>query len=69
MADFNNQFALCPFFLEKQEDKYRIKCEGVCPNTTIQLTFKGSKNKYLQDFCCGYYRECRIYKMLMGKYP
>lgn len=68
MAGYEAKFIRCPFYLERQNDKYRIKCEGVVSGTTTQLTFRGDKKWYIKDFCCRNYEKCRIYGMLMKKY-
>lgn len=68
MADYGTENVKCPFYCSKQNDNYRIKCEGVVKGTTTQLTFVGSKNKYLREYCCVDYKQCRIYKMLITKY-
>ena len=58
----------CPFHLERQGDRFRIKCEGPVKNTSIQLTFRGNKRRYFRAFCCRDYKSCRIYQMLQAKY-
>ena len=68
MADHVSKFVRCPFYLEKQGDKNRIKCEGVLEGTTTQIVFKYDKRYYLKSFCCKYYKKCRIYSMLNKKY-
>ena len=68
MAEYGSQKVKCPFYLEKQNDQYRIKCEGIIKGTTIQLTFKGNKRWYVRDFCCSCYQECSLYKLLDKKY-
>lgn len=68
MADYESIRVRCPFWLEKQSDKYRIKCEGTVKGTTTQLTFRGDKGWYIKDFCCKNYEQCRIYQMLNSKY-
>lgn len=68
MADFKNSYAQCPFYREAQGDRFRIKCEGVNDNTTIDLVFKGSKANYFESHCASEYSKCLIFKMLMGKY-
>lgn len=68
MSTYGTQNVICPFFLEKQNDQYRIKCEGPVRNTTTQITFKGDKRWYMKDFCCQNYKSCRVFKMLSNKY-
>lgn len=68
MAEYESKFVRCPFYLEKQSDKNRIKCEGVMVGTSTQLTFREDKKWYLRGFCCSNYEKCRIFKMLNAKY-
>lgn len=68
MGDFGSQDVKCPFYLDKQNDKYRIKCEGVVKGVTTQLTFRGDKMWYMKDFCCKNYEKCRIFKAINEKY-
>jgi hypothetical protein len=68
MADYIDKFVKCPFYLNKNGDKNRIKCEGIIEGTVIGLTFEGSKKWYIRSFCCEHYDSCRIYRMLLEKY-
>lgn len=68
MADFNSKTIKCPFYLERQKDEYRIKCEGPIKGCTTQLTFLGGKKPYLKEHCCTNYKSCRVYQMLINKY-
>ena len=67
-CEYISKSVKCPFYREKQGDRYRIKCEGVMPGTAIQLTFNGDKRWYMKDFCCKNFEKCRIYRMLEDKY-
>ena len=68
MAEFIAKFVKCPFYLDKQNDTNRIKCEGVCNNTSTHLVFRGDKRWYMKDFCCKNYEACRVFRMLEAKY-
>lgn len=68
MSDYKSCEIKCPFYLEKQNDNHRIKCEGPEKNTSIQVTFVGEKGWYLKYFCSEKYEHCKIYKMLLEKY-
>ena len=68
MEDYLLRDVKCPFYLERQGDRFRIKCEGPVKNTSVQLTFRGNKRRYFRSFCCGDYKRCRIYQMLQDKY-
>ena len=68
MGDYIDADIKCPFYLPKQGDKYRIKCEGPVKNATTQLTFRGDKLWYIRKFCCENYERCQIHQMLQNKY-
>lgn len=68
MGDYIDADVRCPFYLAKQGDRYRIKCEGPVKNVSTQLTFRGEKQWYIKDFCCRNYTRCRVYQMLQTKY-
>lgn len=68
MEDYLLRDVKCPFYLERQGDQFRIKCEGPVKNTSVQLTFRGNKRRYFRAFCCRDYKRCRIYQMLQAKY-
>ncbi len=59
--------ARCPFYCENQNDKRRIKCEGIVPHTTTQIAFRGDKQWYMKDYCFRNFEKCRIYRMLKPK--
>lgn len=69
MADYGSTDIKCPFYLSKQGDRHRIKCEGPEKRTTTQVTCVGEKIWYIRKFCGGDYWACRVYKMLDEKYP
>ena len=62
--------AQCPFFKTDVEKRKRIICEGIVDGCTLSLTYD-LKQDYLTQlsvFCCEYYKNCEIYRMLMEKY-
>lgn len=68
MEDYLLRDVKCPFYLERQGDRFRIKCEGPVKNTSVQLTFRGNKRRYFRSFCCRDYKRCQIYQMVQAKY-
>lgn len=68
MEDYILRDVRCPFYLPRQGDRFRIKCEGPVKNTTTQITFRGDKKRYFRSFCCQDYQRCRVYLMLQTKY-
>ena len=64
----DSKFIKCPFF--HAEEKQRIYCEGVTPDTSIHLVFISPKIKheYRQLKCNRDYCSCRIFQMNDQKY-
>lgn len=59
---------LCPFYRTDDSKRHRIVCEGIVDKSTLAITFC-SKRDYadqLDIFCCEYYRNCEIYRMIMA---
>ena len=65
---YQDKYVQCPFY--HQEKTNTMMCEGVNDESSIQITFATADNKkdYKQECCCGKWRECRVAKMLLGKY-
>ena len=59
--------AQCPFFRSDSGPQRRINCEGIVDKSTLALTFQRKRDyeKQLSIFCCEYYKNCEIYRMLM----
>lgn len=70
MARWDDKSAKCPFY--STNDECAIICEGISNNTKIVLRFTKEKTKaaYKDTYCDAVkcYSDCRIAKMLMGKY-
>ena len=71
MAEFDSKYVVCPFY--RKSDSYRICCEGVDDNNTVNLIFSNStkSKEYKQTFCYNIdnYKHCLICAMLNAKYP
>ena len=59
---------LCPFY--SCEEDVKIHCEGVEPRTSIHLVFRSPAEfiNYRLKYCDKDFGECRLAKMLYGKY-
>ena len=57
-------FVLCPYY--RKEEPIEIKCMGLCGEHTVNV-FKSSndKNDFKEDFCCGLYQNCPLYRGLI----
>lgn len=68
---FVQQAIQCPFY--KWDDaRRRVVCESpVDDDGSISLTFKRQHDaaNFIAATCCDNYKECRIYKAIMEKYP
>lgn len=62
-------YVKCPFY--KYEDgKKSITCEGISDACITRVIFvtKEKQRVQLQKTCCGDYKKCPFYKILMEKY-
>jgi hypothetical protein len=68
-GSYKQIFVRCPFY-KRDDGKYRIACEGIVENSSIELTYQFEKLYRMQmdTFCCQHYQKCEIYRMLMEKY-
>ena len=68
MKRYESKYAKCPFY--KSEDDMKIYCEGTEEGTSIHLAFysKTTKKQFCKRYCERQYQDCRIAKMLYGKY-
>ncbi len=60
----------CPFY-KFDDGKRRITCEGIIEDSSLALIYH-NKNDYetqINVFCCEYYKNCEVYRLLMDKYP
>ena len=57
----------CPFYASN--DRWRIFCEGVCPGSSLQVSFKDERRKkhYEENYCKEHYKECLVARMLYEK--
>lgn len=58
----------CPFY--RRSTERQIVCEGLTEKGNLTQSFRRMKDKekHMGVYCCGRYRECRLYRMLMDKY-
>ena len=68
MKRYQSSHALCPFY--HSEDKQKIYCDGITPESSVHLVFSNPafKGKFETYFCCDNYHECRIAVMLNEMY-
>lgn len=59
--------ALCPFYRYDELKNKKIVCEGIVDKSVLSLAFRRRKDYDTQliVFCCEYYKNCEIYRMLM----
>ena len=65
-ASYNQVFVKCPFYCG-DDGKKSLTCEGIVEDSYINWKFKKKENfqQQLHIFCCEYYKNCEIYRMLM----
>ena len=59
----------CPFY-KHDDGRGRITCEGIVDQSSTALIYgrKGDFEIQIETFCCRYYENCEVYRMLMEKY-
>ena len=59
----------CPFY-KYDDGKRRITCEGIIDDSSLALIYHNKRDYETQInvFCCEYYQNCEIYRLLMDKY-
>lgn len=66
--DFDQVYAICPFFQKSDAKNSRIFCDGFSKSANISLNFGRCKRAYREfraDYCNSFdHKECPIYKML-----
>ena len=76
MAEYEAKLVECPYYIENttmsQSKSNLIRCEGISPNSTINLAFKTKQEQisYMERFCFSLNRckRCCICKLLNEKY-
>lgn len=66
----NQSRVLCPFYITDESKPPYIRCEGVTPYSTISMEFtnKITKNEYIDKFCGGLFKGCKVYNSVNDKY-
>ena len=56
----------CPFY-RLDDCRGKVVCEGIVEGSTVSLNFKNREdlNQQMDIFCCEYYKNCEVYRMLM----
>ena len=56
----------CPFY-HRDNGRSTITCEGIVEGSTLSLNFPNKQEFLTQSdvFCCDYYKNCEVYRMLM----
>lgn len=59
----------CPFY-KFDDGKRRITCEGLIADSSLALIYhkKCDYEMQIRTFCCNYYKNCEVYRILMDKY-
>lgn len=66
-----DKWARCPFFCREDKERHRIVCEGIAPDTRLNLVFLGkekSRIDHLRNFCCDGYENCPLYHGVSEQY-
>ena len=65
-CSYKQVYVKCPFY--RRDDGSRcLTCEGVVEDSTLKWMFRHKEdlNQQMDIFCCDYYKNCEVYRMLM----
>ncbi len=65
-GSYTQVYVKCPFY-HRDDGKIRLTCEGIVENSTMNWNFrcKADLQQQMDIFCCEYYKNCEVYRMLM----
>ena len=63
---YQQVYVKCPFY-HRDDSRNSITCEGVVENSTLKWNFRKKEDlkQQMDIFCCDYYKNCEVYRMLM----
>ena len=66
-GSYNQVYVQCPFYKE-DDGKLSITCEGFGDARYLKQRFynKAQYEKQMSVFCCGNYRRCEVYRLIMA---
>lgn len=68
-TSWNSADVMCPFY--KSDDGVRIVCENLLQkskNVTHRFESSSEKQRHMKRCCCGHYKRCLYYRVLLEKY-
>ncbi len=65
-GSFQQVHVKCPFY-RSDDARCKLSCEGVIDGSTLTWSFqnKADLKQQMDIFCCEYYKNCEVYRMLM----
>ena len=65
-GSFQQVHVKCPFY-RNDDSRCKLSCEGVIEGSTLTWSFqkKVDLKQQMEIFCCEYYKNCEVYRMLM----
>ena len=65
-GSFQQVHVKCPFY-RNDDSRCKLSCEGVIEGSTLTWSFqhKADLKQQMDIFCCEYYKNCEVYRMLM----
>ena len=70
MRNYTSKEVICPFY--KQEDGLKLRCEGFCPSSSLQISFSRRdvmhmhKDRHCNSFSG--YPECPLFPVINKQY-
>ncbi len=70
MSEYICGNVVCPFFKDVNSTKKKIVCEGVEKDSITVQVFKkkNAMDRHMEGKCCDKYLNCKIARILDGKY-
>lgn len=72
MSDYISGDVQCPFFRNVDRKQRKISCEGLEPQSNVQLVYRrqDAMARQAEIFCCENYENCEIYRAILeARYP
>ena len=56
----------CPFY-RRDDCQTKLTCEGIVDDSTLNWNFRRKEDmlQQMDIFCCAYFKNCEVYRMLM----
>lgn len=65
-GSYKQVYVKCPFY-HRDDSARKLTCEGVVDGSSLTWDFrcKADLQQQIDIFCCDYYKNCEVYRMLI----